>query len=56
MTCTDKSWQYGIRSPNPIEDGQKIYGGFIVVRTPPSLPEDLECLIVMRRFGDHIDF
>lgn len=46
MACTDKPWQYGISS-NPIEAGQKIYGGFITVRTPPFLPEDLECLIVI---------
>ncbi|GEM_PF-604078 len=47
MACTDKPWQYGIRSPNPTDIGQKIYGGFITVRTPPFLPKDLECLIVI---------
>jgi len=47
MACTDKSWQYGIRSSNPADQDQKIYGGFITVRTPSSLPEDLECLIVI---------
>ena len=23
MACTDKSWQYGIRSSNPADQGQK---------------------------------
>ncbi|WP_461863175.1 hypothetical protein [Thermococcus sp.] len=27
--------------------GQKIYGGFISVRTPPTLPDDLNCLIAI---------
>ncbi|WP_218777999.1 hypothetical protein [Thermococcus litoralis] len=44
MPCTDRPWQYGIRSPNPSD---KIYGGFIQVKTPPILPEDLNCLIVI---------
>ncbi len=47
MTCTDKPWQYGIRSPDPTKAGQRIYGGFITVRTPPILPEDLDCLIAI---------
>jgi len=47
MLCTDKPWQYGIKSPRPSEVGKKIYGVFIIVRTPPKLPEDLNCLFVI---------
>lgn len=47
MKCTDKPWQYGIQSPNPLSIGQRVYGASILVRTPPKLPEDLECLVVI---------
>jgi hypothetical protein len=40
MTCASCSWQYGIRSPNP---SGTLYGGFIKVLLPPSLPT-LQCL------------
>ncbi|BCU71048.1 hypothetical protein KN1_23450 [Stygiolobus caldivivus] len=43
--CSDKPWQYGIRSPNPSHVTQKIYNFFIIARTPLSLPEDLQCPI-----------
>lgn len=44
--CAGTPWQYGVRSPDPRRSGQKIYGGFITVRTPPSLPS-LDCLTVI---------
>lgn len=45
--CTTKPWQYGIRSPEPRKVGKRIYSGFITVRTPSILPEDLDCLIAI---------
>lgn len=38
-TVRDCPWTYGVRSPSPAEVNSRIYGGFIVVRTPEELPK-----------------
>ncbi len=42
----DCPWTYGIIGPNPKDYGISIYGGFILVRTPPALPK-LNHLVVI---------
>ncbi len=42
----DCPWTYGVSSPDPQSYGINIYGGFILVRTPPTLPK-LNHLVVI---------
>ncbi len=42
----DCPWTYGAQSPNPQEYNINIYGGFIVVRTPPELPKVDDIVVV----------
>ena len=47
MLYLECSWIYGVESPRIAEAGKPVYGGFIRVKTPSKLPEDLECLIAL---------